>query len=275
MPNPLKINILYLISLGLLAGCSPDKPTEKAVSAQAATPPLPVVPPAPAPASAPADTLATYAWDTEMCHYTGRYNPRRYVKEALDNAYQLLFGSAMLTTDTSIFQPEDVGTLHLDSLTAEYTRNLRRYRSMRLLPQPMWRTLQKQAIQELEDDYRAKKLYIEAFADPTVLLSARMPADCRKYVEGLTVHNDSLVLRDWQRYVEEQKQHIGYDTNSERFTRQFNSPNRLLYAKIDLLTFGWWNCMNNSIRRVQPTEKMGDAFPRLFTNIRIECEDAD
>ena len=234
------------------------------------------LPTAPAPtASAPTDTLATYAWDSEMCHYTGRYKPRRYSKEALDNAHQLLFGSAMLTTNTSVFRPEDVGKLHLDSLTAEYTRNLRQYRSMRLLPQPMWQKLRQQAIQELEDDYRAKKLYIQAFANPAVLQSASMPADCRKYVQGLATHSDSLTLRDWQRFVEEQKQRNGYDNFSERYNREYDSPDRLLYAKIDLLTFGWWNCMNASIRRVQPTEKMQNAFPRLFTQVKMECEDAD
>jgi hypothetical protein len=269
-----KHKLLYCLSLALLAGCSPDKPAEHAAAGPAPAAPSVATAAAPA-ASAPVDTLATYSWDSEMCHYTGRYNPRRYSKEALDNAYQLLYGSAMLTTNTSVFRPEDVNKLHLDSLTAEYTRNLRQYRTMRLLPQPLWQKLRQQSLQELEDDYRAKKLYIEAFADPAVLLADPMSANCQRYIQGLAAHRDSLVLRDWQRFVEEQKQRNGYDTYSERYNREFNSPDRLLYAKIDLLTFGWWNCMNASIRRVQPTEKMFDEFTRLFTDVKTECEDAD
>lgn len=270
----MKNKLLYYLSLALLAGCSPDKPAEHAAAGPApATPP---VVPAATPAAGPAtDTLATYAWDSEMCHYTGRYNPRRYSKEALDNGYKLLFGSAMLNTDTSVFRPEDVDDLHLDSLTAEYTRNLRQYRTMRLLPQPMWQKLRKQAIQELEDDYRAKKLYIEAFANPAVLLSTPLQANCRKYIMGLASHNDSLTLRDWQRFVEEQRRSSSDNVYSERYNREYDSPNRLLYAKIDLLTFGWWNCANASIRRVEPSEKMVDEFSRLFTQVKTECEDAD
>ena len=53
------------------------------------------------------------------------------------------------------------------------------------------------------------------------------------------------------------------------------TPELLLYAKIDLLTYGWWNCVNNSIRRVQPTDDLHQQFTRLFASVTSECDDVD
>lgn len=236
------------------------------------TPPaLPTPTPAPLP-KAPADTLATYTWDTQMCHNTGRYNPQRYTKEELDNVCKLLFGGVVFSTDKTVFKPSDIGKLNLDSLTAEYTRLIQQYRSMRVVPQPMWLTLKKQAIQEIEEEYRARKVYFEAFANPDVLLTAPMPGDCKQYILSLASHNDSLTLKEWRSLNEEQLKANGAPKSlMQRFNQEYNSADQLLYARINLLTYGWWNCVNGSIRRVEPTEKMFQQFNRLFTGVKSDC----
>ena len=120
-------------------------------------------------------------WDTESCHYTGHYNPRRYSKEELDNIQLLLFGNAMLNTDAATSTPA-----------------------------------------------------------------------------GL----DSLTLRDWRSVIEERKVLNGaLESYLQRFTQDYNSADRLRYTKIELLTYGWWNCLNSAILRVEPREKIYHQFP--------------
>lgn len=262
---------IYFLLLVFCWSCSPDKPpeSERKPLAEAA-----VEEPA-APAPAPIETLAAYTWETESCTFSGRYNPRLYSKEQLDNVRQLLYGSAMVFTGASVHRPEDIAKLSLDTLNAEYARAITRYRNMRVVPRPMWLKLKKQAIREIEDDYQAHKLYVQAFANPAILLAVA-PDDCQQYVRGLATQDDSLTMRNWRDFVDEQKRRNG---SSEPYTARYNqegiTPELLLYAKIDLLTYGWWNCVNNSIRRVQPTDDLHQQFTRLFANVTSECDDVD
>ncbi len=223
----------------------------------------------------PADTLAAYSWETELCHHSGRYNPRKYSKEELDNVQKLLFGNAMLNTNTTVYRPDDLGKANTDTLTAEYTRQIRLYRTMRVVPQPMWLMLKRQAIQEVEDDYKVHKLYVAAVANPAILLNAS-PSSCKKYIEGLATSNDSLTLRNWRGFVEEQKLRSGSSSPyTERYNRESNSPDHLRYAKVELLTFGWFNCMNTSTQRVKPTEEMYRQFSQLFSDVTTKCDDVE
>ena len=275
--KPLKNTKFSLLLLALSGACSPDKPAERAVYTKASDPPPAV---STFPRNKTDDTLTTYAWETESCRFTGRYNPRRYSKEQLDNVQKLLFGSASLQADAMVYRLSDVQKLSLDTLTVEYTRRIALYRAMQVVPQPTWLMLKKQAIREMEEDYQAKKITIQAFADPAILLTVSHPSGCSRYVQGLAAHNDSLTLRDWKNYVDEQvkrekKLSGGPESYSQRYNEEYNTAERLLYAKVELLTFGWWNCVNQSIHRVEPTEKTYRQFQQLFVGVKSECDDVD
>lgn len=264
------VRLLLLLQLG---ACTPDKPVEH-------QPPVTTAPPAARPAApppaAPADTLATYAWDTPVCHFTGRYNPRRYTRQQLDDTRELLFGSALLSTRATPFEPADIATLSVDTLTAEYTRKIKAYHALHVVPQPVWRTMQQAKIRQLDDQYRAMKLTIEGFADPAVLLASADYGDCKKYAQALASRNDSLILKDWRRFMEEEgKRNGSLNAYRARFNKAYQSEDRLLHAKIDLLSFGWWNCVNNSIHYVDVTAKTEQQFQDLFTHVKSECADVD
>jgi hypothetical protein len=262
-----------LLFLVFLWSCSPDKPAEQPAQTPAPTAAQPAAAPL---AKSPADTLLPYEWDSQVCHYTGRYNPHLYTKEQLDNTQLLLYRNAGLITDATANTPDDIEKLNGDSLTAEYTRKIKYYRNLQVVPRPIWLTLKAQAIQELEDEYKAKKATIAGFANPAVLLATSYSANCKKYAQALASHNDSLILKDWRSLVEERKKLNGAPVSyMQRFEQEYNSADRLRYAKIELLTYGWWNCVNNSIRRVELTEKLYEQFPRLFVDVKSACEDVD
>lgn len=267
----MKKPLFYPLFLVFVAACSPDQPAQRHAPPAAAQPLL-AKPPAP-PAAAP-DTLTLYEWDNDACHFTGYFNARQYSKAQLDDTWELLFGSALLATDATPFQPADIEKLSLDTLKAEYTRRIAHYRAMRVVPRPQWLRLKKLKIREMEDDYRAKKLTIAAFANPAVLLATAYAGDCKKYARGLAAQNDSLILQDWKSLVEERKQLDG-EAYLAQFNAHYQSEDRLLYAKIDLLTYGWWNCANNSIRHVEASEKTYSQFEKLFVNVVPECDDVD
>jgi hypothetical protein len=272
-PTPVSRFVL-LLALLAVASCSSDTPPRQQAQPVRPAGPDPaasVRPPAPV-----ADSLIAYTWESEMCQFSGRYDPRRYTKAQLDGTWDVLSRSALLADHAVLLAPEDIAKLSLDSLERHYAQAHAHYLNLQVIPRPVWQQLKKARLREVEADYQAKKLLIQAFTNPQVLLTAAAAKGCRAYVQGLAQQNDSLIRRDWRLLVEEQVKHNGAPQYlKDRFLERAASDDWLGYAKIDLLAFGWWNCANDKIPRAEPTPKMHRQFEQLFTEVKTECEEVD
>lgn len=235
------------------------------------------VPPVPAaaPAPAPADTVASFTWEDAACSYTGRYNIRKYTARQLADTYNLI-GSGTLFTAATALHPEDVTKLSLDTLEAEYTKVRAHVGQLQLVPGAGWQELKRLKLREIDDQYRAMKLTILGYANPSLLVNSTYPAACKTYVRGLAANNDSMIIANWQQLVREQQKNNSIpESLQERFEQEATAPNWRAYAQVELMGFGWWNCINETIRRVEPTEKMHRQYEQLFTQVQSECEDVD
>ncbi|TYZ06637.1 hypothetical protein FY528_17360 [Hymenobacter lutimineralis] len=259
---------LFWLLPALLGACTPDTP-----STQQPTPPPAPVGAAAAPAAA--DSLATFHWDTEMCTFTGRYDSRQYTAQQLTDTYDLLRGG-QLTTSASVFKPADIAKLSVDTLEAEYTNVLAHIRKLQPVPGATWRELKRLKLQELNDEYRAIKLTILGYSNPSLLANSPYPAACKTYIRGLAAGNDSSIMASWQQLVrEQQKNNSVPESLQARFEQESAAPNWHEYAQVELINFGWWNCINETIRRVEPTEKWQQQYEKLFSNVQSECEEVD
>jgi hypothetical protein len=254
---------------GLLSACTPDTSSEQLARPAATAAPAAKV------TSTPADTLATFRWEDGVCSYIGRYDKRRYTPQQLTDTHDLLSGG-LLTTTATVFRPEDIAKLSLDTLEAEYAQVRAHVRELQPVQGATWQELKRLKLQELEDEYRATKLTIQGYADPGLLVKSTYPAACKAYVRGLAAANDSLILASWQRLVREQQANNSVpESLQERFQQEASAPNWHEYAQVALISFGWWNCVNGTIRRVEPTEKMHRQYEQLFVHVKTECEDVD
>ena len=261
---------LFWLLPGLLSACTPDTPaTEQPTQA-----PEPVGA-AQTPAKAVADSLATFHWESEMCTYTGRYNSKKYTAQQLADTHDLLSGG-LLTTSATVFRPEDIPKLSVDTLEAEYAKVLAHLKGLQPVPGATWQELKRRKLQELNDEYRATKLTMLGYANPRLLVNSTYPAACKTYVKGLAAENDSMIIASWQQLVREQQKNNSIpESLQERFEQEATAPNWHEYAQVALISFGWWNCVNETIRRAEPTEKMYRQYEQLFVHVQSECEDVD
>ncbi|AHJ98029.1 hypothetical protein [Hymenobacter swuensis] len=262
--------ILFWLLPGLLSACTPDTPaTEQPTQDPAA------VGTVEAPTDAAADTLATLHWESEMCTYTGRYDTRKYTAQQLTDTHDLLRGG-QLSTSATVFRPEDIAKLSVDTLEAEYTKVLAHIKGLQPVPDAPWRELKRRKLQEINDQYRATKLTILGYANPSLLVNSTYPAACKTYVRGLAANNDSMIIASWQQLVREQQKNNSIpESLQEQFQQEATAPNWHEYAQVALISFGWWNCVNKTIRSAEPTEKMYRQYEQLFVHVESECEDVD
>lgn len=225
---------------------------------------------------APRDT-ATFSWYTMNCLHTGKYNSKTYSDTILRNTYELWFtySAIMLQTDGCVFKPEDINRLDLQKLTNEYIEKKARLEHSEIVNTPYWISLKKQRQQELDAEYELKKTTLKAYTDPSSLQTAAYAKFCPEVVRILTSADTTMLLSYWRGFAEKQKLNNGFpEKYMQRFYEKYNSPKRLEYARVDLITFGLSNCINvHIISKKNQDKKMEKEFNKLFSDIKSECDE--
>lgn len=271
----------YLPGLLLLLGpaCgSPDKPA----APPPAAPPAPTRPAAAA-AQPAADTAAgQFSWENEVCHNTGYFPTGRYTPAQLRDSYALVNRTGFIWV-RAVHLPEqlqaDSVAARLRYLDAEYRRQRAELGALRVVPVPYWQRLQRLRLLELDEDYRLQRLMLRAYLAPEQLLTPDTAPGCRPYAEALASADTAVLFRAWRQLVDEQKRLNGYPDDVEaRYQEQRRSTEAAGYARVNLMGYGWWNCVNGAKKYGDVYNKQlpENAFERLFTRIVADdCADVD
>lgn len=217
---------------------------------------------------------AIFKWDTELCSNTGEYNSEKYTEEELKNTYNIwgMHSSAYLNTNTTPTSATDAEKLTRE-LTAEYNERKASY-NQKIVSNPYWEKVKADKIHELEDIYELKKIAIEAYSNPSVLLNNRFSKNCTEYAKALISNDTILLLKTWNNLAEKQKKNNGSPEKfMQRHLEKYNSKDRIQNAKQEIMTYGWWNCANAEVYRVDDDGTMEKEFNKLFTNVTFECDE--
>jgi hypothetical protein len=263
-----------LPGLLLTVACGPNKETAARAAATVVRPAVAAPRPKPGP-------MVRFVWETDACRHTGWYKKGLYREKQLRNT-QALEQATYLETDVSIRQPAQYTEAHIyqldQLLTQEYHAASRKLRAADVLPTPYWQEVKRHRLLELAEQYQLKKLVVAAYFTPDVLLRTPYPEPCRAFAAALASPDTAVVLQAWRRLVEAQKQNNGApESLEETYQRQYDSPDRLAYAKIELLTYGWWNCANGQQKEAAFFENNSQhqEFNKLFSKVDSDCDDVD
>ena len=87
---------------------------------------------------------------------------------------------------------------------------------------------------------------------------------------------DDELFTAWRKLVEKQKtQNANPDDLEERYLNEVESPEKMNYARYELMTYGWWNCVNSERYTYTDYERLQKEFLKLFKKVEMEEEDGD
>lgn len=260
-----KTIVLYLLALSFSACSESGKPVVDEKEHE-----IPVQ-------QAQKDSIATFNWESELCTHKSTFDARRYTREELAGTLKLwnIVGGIMLESDGTVFSPDKIPDLvTLQELEAEYKKKKRRLRNLKIVNEPYWQEIKKLMLRELDDEYEMKRISSQAYTNPNVLKGNRFSKVCPDLIDALTSSDTSKLMVAWRKLAEEQSKINGSpEYVMKQFREAYDDPNRIMNARVELITFGWWNKVNGTIRNVQSDEKMSDRFSDLFLETHSECEE--
>jgi hypothetical protein len=265
-----------LVLLAAAACASPEK--EQATASR----PAPAAgPTAPAKPAAPADSLATFTWQDEACENVGSYRAGAYTEQQLRATYHLVDFPGVLT-HTTVFRLEEYTDAHFAKagrdLRREYDSLATGLRQADVVPTAFWRQIQQLRLRELDENYQLARFALAGYHTPASLLHNAYSSSCRQYAEALASTDTAVVLHAWRQLIDEQKRHNGApELLEERFIQEAASPDRLRYAKLQLMTFGWYNCAisHTKYSDLHDRYQLQQRYHQLFKSVKSECEDVD
>lgn len=217
----------------------------------------------------------TFIWNTELCINEGNYDPKKYTEAELKATYDLWWDfNGYLDLDVLRRDDQDFAIASIEKLDEKYKKALWEIKNLKVVNTPYWHQLKKNKIREINEGYELKKIAINALVYPQVLMENRFANHCKEYAEALSSMNDELLIQTWTDLVKKQMEKNGSpDRILAKFNQQNGSVNRLIYARNQVMTYGWWNCANQIIYHFEDDGTPQKEFEKLFTNIKKECDE--
>jgi hypothetical protein len=221
--------------------------------------------------------VGKFRWETEMCRFEGTFDTKRYTKKQLENTYKMWFAREydMDTFYATVFKLEDFAKLRTAaSIDEEYARKSAALKKLVIVNTPFWKEFRAKKLIELERDYRLARASAQAFQKPAALREVTFADACvQKYAPPLTAGGDSL-LGIWREVNMDLR---AKNSDPERLRREFEaqmaSADRFKYAQIEVITFGWWNCVNERIERREDWDAIYKNYEKLFKKVSKTCEE--
>lgn len=221
------------------------------------------------------DSIGIFKWETELCENESTFNARLYTKEELAGTQQLwrMTGGILLDVNDAAFKPDQIADLTtLKELEAEYRKKKKELLDLKVVNESYWIEVKKQLVKAMKDEYDLSRIAIQAYTNPDILKGNRFSKVCPDLITALTSSDTSLLMASWKAQVKEQCKNNGSpESLMKRFEEEYNDPDRVTYARVELITFGWINRVNETITHVANDEKINDKFYNLFLKTHSEC----
>ena len=223
--------------------------------------------------------IRTFKWNDEMCEYSGTYNAKKYTEAKLRNTLRLLSHSELRldSVNATVWKYEDIAKLDVAGVDKEYNDLIDQLEHLEYVSTPYTDTVRQQKLAEARQLYQLIRTTMTAYTKPEVLRNYKGAEACKlKFGGPITTGGDAL-LAAWRKVnLDSQSKNADPGRLQREFDEQMASPDRLKFALVETMSFGWWNCANAHIKysNVGESDRAGREFKKLFIRVKtISCDE--
>ncbi len=221
--------------------------------------------------------LRTFKWQSEVCDLTGTYNAKKYSAAQLRNTLKLFGASApQIAFNAAVWKYDEIARLDLVELDREYHAKSKMVRDLDIVKVPFWENLRQATLKEMQQYYELSRTTVQAYTRPEVINEYRGAESCKAlYARPIIAGGEGLIAAWRQVNLDSQKRNADPESLQKRWESENASPDRLKYALVETMAFGWWNCANGFIERPEQANDgtAENEFKRLFTRVKEVCEE--
>ena len=223
--------------------------------------------------------IRTFKWTDELCEYSATYDGKKFNEVKLKNTHRLLFGQNLRldSVGATVWNYEDIAKLDVASLDIKYKGLIDELEHFEYVSTPFTDSVLASRLKETRQLYHLIRTTMAAYADPAVIRKYQGAEACKlNYGEPMIAGGETLIAA-WKRVnLESQSKNGDPARLQKRWNEENASPDRLKFALVETMSFGWWNCANQEIKYADETfgSRADKEFKKLFIRTRtIRCDE--
>jgi len=217
-----------------------------------------------------------FQWKTELCEYEGTYDAKKYTEAQLRNTLKLFaIGSFDIETDTTVWKYEEIKKLSVAALDKEYESKSTELKKLGIVKSAYGEAMRERKLKELKQVYELSRLTMLAYNEPAKLKEAAFAEACIVKFANPLINGDDELLATWRMVNEDTRRNNGDPERIKKiFEAEYDSPNKYKYARVEVMSFGFWNCANALLEREEYDRTHEEEFKKLFKRTRtITCDE--
>ena len=221
----------------------------------------------------------TFKWNDELCEFQGTYDSKKYDEVVLRNTLKLLShdGFRLSSTGAYVWNFDEIARLDPRKVETEYKEIVDALERLKYVSTPYTDEIKRQKLVEARQLYQLVRTTMAAYTKPEVIRNYKGAEACKlKFGEPIIAGGDDLIAA-WRKVnLDSRSKNSDPARLQRRFDEQNASPDRLKFALVETMSFGWWNCANAEIKRsdVSMSDRPTREFKKLFIRVKtISCDE--
>ena len=212
-----------------------------------------------------------FEWFEGPCLSRAQIDSSKATYLQVQNAHYTLVQASELSQPFLAYQPKDTAYLKLNSIRFECGNFIKELEGMEYPKGAYWANLKKLRLENIREQCLLREKAVIALNQPKILKGSPYCKECSNYVNAL-VKSGNNILNLWKE-IHEKEITGALDPGLIRkaFEQHWNSPEKELWARIEVLRYGWWNCILENQKVWFDEDQYRIEFKKLMTSVQLEC----
>lgn len=218
-----------------------------------------------------AQEVEIFEWYEGSCLFTATIDSSKANYQQVQNAHYTLVQASELSQPFLAYQPKDTAYLSVKNIRFECGNFLKELDQMEYPKGEYWSKIKKARDENLKEQCLLREKAVIALTNPKALKGTPYSKDCSRYITALEKGGKTL-LELWKE-IHEKEVADALDPNPiiQSFEKNWNSPDKELWARIEVLRYGWWNCIVQNQKQWFNESLYRTEFRKLMTTINSSC----
>ncbi len=212
-----------------------------------------------------------FDWYEGSCLFNGIIDSSKANYQQVQNVYYTLIQSSELSQPYLAYQPKDTAYLKVKGIQFECGNFITELEQMEYPKSDYWTTIKKMRLANIKEQCLLHEKAVIALNQPKILKGTPYCKECSSYITALEKGGKTLLNLWKEMHEKEIAEALDPNPIIQSFEQHWNAPNQELWARIEVLRYGWWNCILAN-QKVWFNEGQYNAeFKKLMTSIKSEC----
>lgn len=221
--------------------------------------------------SAYAQDELLFDWYEGSCLMNGVIDGTKANYQQVQNVHYTLIQASELSQPYLAYQLKDTAYLKVKNIQFECANFQKELEQMEYPEGEYWIKIKKARMANIQEQCLLREKAILALTQPKALKGTPYCKECSRYVSALDKGGKTLTDLWKEMHEKEVAEASDAAPIKQAFEKSWNSPDRELIARIEVLRYGWWNCVVQNQKSWLNENQYHVEFKKLMSSVKSDC----